>query len=147
MEVVAAAAALGVVRPATTHTTAASKATVVVRASFKLGVEYVAVIVPMSMVALVHIAERLLPVKVAKPVTVITAAAVADAPVNPRVMEEVVEMTLLEKVIEAPITPEHTYADAVVSTLVVTATTLPAVAAPMVKPVTVTVTAVPASIG
>ena len=91
MEVVAAAAALGVVRPATTHTTAASKATVVVRASFKLGVEYVAVIVPMSMVALVHIAERLLPVKVAKPVTVITAAAVADDPENLKVTEVTVD--------------------------------------------------------
>jgi hypothetical protein len=96
VEVVAAAAALGVVRPETTHTTAAFKATGLARTSFTLGEEYVAVIVPvMAMPALVHDAVRLLPMKEVKPVKVITSATVADAPVNPTVMVETVEMTLL----------------------------------------------------
>ena len=47
VEVVAAAAALGVVRPVTMHTTtAAFKARGVPKTIFKLGVEYVGVIVP-----------------------------------------------------------------------------------------------------
>jgi len=105
VEVLAAATALGVDRPETTHTTAASyKATGVARTSFKLGEEYVAVIVPeMALPALVHVAVRLLPVKEAKPVKVITAAAVVDAPVNPMLMEEAVEMTLLENETEADV--------------------------------------------
>ncbi len=91
---VAAAAVLGVVRPATMHTTAAFKATGLPRASFKLGEEYVAVIVPeMLLPALVHVAVGL-PVKEVKPVKVITSAAVDDAPVNPTVMDVPVEMTL-----------------------------------------------------
>jgi hypothetical protein len=99
VEVVAAAAATGVVRPVTTHTTAApDKSRGVPRTICKLGEEYVAVIVPeMAVPALVHVAVGLLPVKEVKPVTVITAAAVADdAPVNPRVMEEAAETILLE---------------------------------------------------
>ena len=152
VEVVAAAAALGVVRPETTHTTAAFKATGVARTSFTLGEEYVAVIVPgMAAPALVHVAVGLLPVKEVKPVTVITCTAVADAPVNPTVMVEAVEMTLLENATEADvktpanITPELTPEDAPSSTLVVM--TMPfefsPVAAPIVKPVTVNVTAAP----
>jgi hypothetical protein len=54
VEVVAKAAALGVERPVMTHTTAAFKATGVLRTSFKLGLVSVAVIVPMSTPALVH---------------------------------------------------------------------------------------------
>jgi len=104
VEVVAAAPALGVVRPETTHTTAAAlKARGVPMTSFKLGEEYVAVIVPMSTVALVHVAVRLLPVKEVKPDNVITAADVDDAPVNPRVMVEAVETRLLENATEAEV--------------------------------------------
>ncbi len=108
VEVVAAAAALGVERPVTMHTTAAFKATGVPRMICKLGEEYVAVIVPeMAVPALVHVAVGLLPVKEVKPVTVITAAAknspVGDAPVNPTVMEEAVEMRLLENETEAEV--------------------------------------------
>jgi hypothetical protein len=102
-EVVAAAAELGVVRPETTHTTAASKASGVPRTICKLGEEYVGVIVPeMALPDLVHVAVGM-PVKEAKPVNVITATAVVDAPVNPRVMEEAVEMTLLENETEADV--------------------------------------------
>jgi hypothetical protein len=54
VEVVAAAAAPGFERPVMTHTTAAFKATGVLRTSFKLGSVSVAVIVPMSTPALVH---------------------------------------------------------------------------------------------
>ena len=101
VEVVAAAAALGVVRPETTHTTAAFKATGVARTSFTLGEEYVTVIVPeMAVPALVHVAVGLLPVKEVKPVKVITSATVADAPVYPTVMVEAVEMRSLENVTE-----------------------------------------------
>ena len=109
VEVVAAAAALGVVKPVTMHSTAAFKVRGVPKTIFKLGVEYVGVIVPemetvASMwrrlgivpVSLVHVAERLPPVKEVKPDKVTTAATVDDAPVNLRVMEEAVEMTLLE---------------------------------------------------
>ncbi len=104
VEVVAAAAALGVARPETTHTTAAFKATGVPRTSFTLGEEYVAVIAPeMALPALVHVAVGLLPVKEVKPVKVITSAAVADAPVNPTVMEEAVDMTLLANATEAEV--------------------------------------------
>ena len=154
VEVVAAAAALGVVKPATTHTTVPFKSRGVPRTSFKLGVEYVAVIVPeMEVPALVHVAVGLLPVKEAKPVNVITAAAVDDAPVNPRVTEVAVEMTLLENETEADvkapanITPELTPEDAPSSTLVVMTMpfAFPPVAAPIVKPVTVNVTAAPES--
>jgi hypothetical protein len=103
VELVAAAAELGVVRPETTHTTAAFKATGVSRASFKLGEEYVGVIVPMSVPALVHVAVGV-PVKEAKPCTVITAAAVDVAPVNAMVMEvEAVETGLLGKETEAAV--------------------------------------------
>ena len=45
----------------------------------------------------------LLPVKEAKPVTVITAVGVVDAVVNPRVMLEAVEMRLLENETEAEV--------------------------------------------
>jgi hypothetical protein len=91
VEVVAAAAALGVVRPETTHTTAAFKATGVARTIFTLGVRYVTVIVPaMALAALVHVAVGLLAEKEIKPVTVITSAKTEDAPENPRVMEVVV---------------------------------------------------------
>ena len=191
VEVVAAAAAPGVVKPVTMHTTAAFKARGVLKTIFKLGEEYVGVIVPvMEVPALVHVAVRLLPVKEVKPDKVTTAAVVADAPVNLRVTVEAVDMTLLENAteaevkapantagtavvggavvvrrgdvvvtgaevdgaavvgmvvvvgeyadvdgaVDAAITPEHTLADAVTSALVATATTLPAVAAPMVKP-------------
>ena len=102
VELVAAAPALGVVRPETAHNTAAAlNARGVPMTSFKLGVEYVAVIAPMSTVALVHVAVRVLPVKEVKPDNVITAAAVVEAPVNPRVMVEAVETRLLENATEA----------------------------------------------
>ena len=152
LEVVAAAAALGVVRPAMTHTTAAFKARGLPSSILKLGEEYVVVIVPGIIVpALVHVVEGKLPLKLAKPVTVITAAAVADAPVNPRVMEEAVEMTLLENETEAEVKapantndktkPDATPADATVSASVCTVmpVALPAVAAPIVTPLRVMV--------
>ena len=103
VEVVAAAAALGVARPVTTHTTAeVDKSRGVPKTICKLGEEYVAVIVPeMAAPALVHVAVGLLPVKEGKPVTVITAVGVVDAPVNPTVMEVAVPMTLLENETEA----------------------------------------------
>ena len=60
-------------------------------------------IVPkMLLPALVHVALGL-PVKEVKPVTVITAVAVVDAPVNLTVMEEAVEMRLLENETEAEV--------------------------------------------
>ncbi len=103
VEVAAAAAALGVVKPATMHTIAAFKPVVVVRTSFKLGEEYVGVIVPMSVPALVHVAVGV-PVKEVKPDNVITAAAVDVAPVNAMVMEvEAVETGLLGKKTEAAV--------------------------------------------
>ncbi len=87
MEVVAAATALGVVRAEMTHTIAPFKAVAEPRTILTLGEEYVAVNPPvMVLPALVHVAVGLLPVKEAKPVTVITSAAVADVPVNPTVM-------------------------------------------------------------
>ena len=99
---VAAAAVLGVERPATMHTTAAFKATGVPKTICKLGEEYVAVIVPeMAVPALVHVAVGLLPVKEVKPDMVITSATVVDVPVNPTVMVVAVEMTLAEKAMEA----------------------------------------------
>jgi hypothetical protein len=49
----------------------------------------------------VHVAVGLLAVKEVKPDTVITAADVADAPVNPRVMVEAVETTLFANETEA----------------------------------------------
>jgi hypothetical protein len=105
VEVVAAAAALGVVRPSTMHTTAAFKATGLPRTICKLGEEYVAVIVPeMILPALVHVAVGLLPVKEVKPVTVIMAAAVvADPAVNLKVMEVAVETRFLANETEAEV--------------------------------------------
>jgi len=95
VEVVAAAAALGFVRPVTTHEiapAAASKARGVAKTIFKLGLEYDGVIVPVMGVPglppLVHVAVGVVPVKEAKPVTVIDATAVDDAPVNPTVTVE-----------------------------------------------------------
>jgi hypothetical protein len=101
---VAAAAALGVVRPVTMHTTAAFKARGVPKTIFKLGVEYVAVIPPeMEVPVLVHVALRVVLVKEVKPVKVITSATVDDAPVNPRVTVEAVETRLLENATEAEV--------------------------------------------
>ena len=106
VEVVAAAAALGFVRPVTTHEiapAAASKARGVAKTIFKSGVVYDGVIVPGMVVPglpLVHVAVGV-PVKEAKPVTVIDATAVDDAPVNPTVTVEAVAMTLDEKAMEA----------------------------------------------
>jgi hypothetical protein len=104
VEVVAAAAALGVARPETTHTTAAFKGRGLPSSIFKWGEVYVAVIVPeMALPALVHVAVGVLAEKEVKPVTVITSAAVAVAPVNPTVMEVAVEMRSLENATEAEV--------------------------------------------
>ena len=102
---VAAAAALGVVKPVTMHTIAPTAEPGVPMTSFKLGEVYVGVIVPPNEApSLVHVAVGLLTVKEAKPDTVITAAAVAVAPVNAMVMEvEAVETGLLGKETEAAV--------------------------------------------
>ncbi len=55
----------------------------------------------MALPPLVHIAVGLLPVKEVRPDTVITAADVADAPVNPTVMVQAVETTLFANETEA----------------------------------------------
>ncbi len=105
MEVAAAAAALGVVKPATMHTIAPTAEPGLPMASSKLGVLYVGVTVPPNETpSLVHVAEPLLRVKEVKPVTVILVAAVAVTPVNEMVTEvEEVEMTLAEKAMEAEV--------------------------------------------
>jgi hypothetical protein len=107
VEVVAAAAALGVVRPETTHTipeAVESKARADAKTISKLGVVYDGVIVPEMVLGevppLVHVAVGV-PVKEAKSVTTIFATSVADPPVNPTVTVEAVAMTLDEKTMEA----------------------------------------------
>ena len=104
MEVVAAAAALGVVKPVTTHTIAPTKEPGVPMASFKSGAVNVGVTVPPNeLPPLVHVAEGELAVQEVKPVTVIKAAFVAVVPVNAMVMEVAVETGLLGKETEAEV--------------------------------------------
>jgi hypothetical protein len=92
-------------------------------------------------------------VKEVKPDNVITAADVADAPVNPTVMVEAVEMTLLENATEAdvkapaidPLSTNCQYWSLAVENPILCQ--LPPMATPIVRPISVMVTSEPPGIG